>query len=171
MELGSHVTSELARGSLTIFVDGYEVSGSIVYALTRSNTDTCQHCPPGTLPDLDATRKSSMSGEAWQIVVWDIPIDPWPSSRSFRGLVHCLLQAMIGTGCRVAWIGAEGLPLCVPPRLFDPACMSGGVLTWMTNSFDFDFGGSLDLDKPLRPVGNHELRYLRAFATSLADAR
>ena len=61
-------------------------------------------------------------------------------------------------GCRVAWVGAEEIPFCDPPGLFDPACMTGGVLAW---PIDGSFGCPLDPDQPLTAASDEEMLQLR----------
>jgi hypothetical protein len=73
---------------------------------------------------------------------------------------------LIDVGCRVAWVGAEGIPFCDPPGLFDPDCMTGGVLAWLTS--DGWFGCPLDPDQPLEPAPDRQLLRLRRWAGRLA---
>jgi hypothetical protein len=96
-----------------------------------------------------------------------VPIAVWWTGDQFAAAVRATLAAIIHGGSRVAWIGAEGLPFCDAPQLFDTNCMSGGVLAWMTDIGAFDC--PLDPDLPLAPVNDESLHCLRHHARGLAD--
>lgn len=83
-------------------------------------------------------------------------------------VIRASLTAIIEAGCCVARVGAEGFPFCDPPQLFDPSCMAGGVLAWMTGRGQFMC--SLDPDAPVSPVPDEQLLLLRNHAHGLADA-
>jgi len=109
-----------------------------------------------------------LHGETWEVATWDVPIVIWPTGDGFVAATGTTLRAMIKSGCRVAWVGAEGLPFCDPPQLFDPTCMSRGVLAWMTD--DGQFECPLDQDAPLSPVSDERPQALRIHSHGLADA-
>lgn len=161
------MSPSLARDSLTIFVDGDEVPGLIAYGLRPRG-----HYPPLVFPT-DAwiaqpeALENRLYGDGWEVVMWEIPIVIWPVAADLREALRRTTGAMIDRGSRVAWVGAEGMPFCDPPQLFDPDCMSGGVLAWMTDLGDFDC--NLDPDELLAPVSEDVLVRLRAHAKGLAD--
>jgi hypothetical protein len=167
-DVGDPVTPSLARDSLTIFVDGDEVPGLIVYGLALRDTWRSVGFPAEVWLAVPEVEEFRLHGDSWQVVMWEVPIIVWPSAREFAAAVRHTLGAMIDGGCRVAWIGAEGVPFCDPPQLFDHDCMSGGVLAWMTD--DGGFECPIDPDRPLVPVSDHRLHALRVHAQGLADA-
>lgn len=156
-----------ARDSLTIFVDGDEVPGLIAYGLRGSGPETACVFPSDAWIAQPAASESRLHGEAWEVLVWEIPIVIWPTAADLREALRRTTGAMIEGGCRVAWIGAEGVPFCDPPLLFDPECMAGGVLAWMTDVGDYNC--DLDPDSPLAPASNEVLGRLRGHAEGLAD--
>jgi hypothetical protein len=160
--------SALARDSLTIFVGGEEVPGIIVYGLFAVGSERPVKFPVDAWVSAPETESFRLFGEGWEVLTWEIPIDLWPAGEQWRAALQATLQAMISRGCRVAWIGAEGVPFCDPPELFNPECMSGGVLAWMTDSGDS--GGDLDPDHPIARVADDILLRLRIHARGLADA-
>jgi hypothetical protein len=97
-----------------------------------------------------------------------MPVVIWPTGDDFVRAVRSTLRELIEGGCRAAWVGAEGVRYCDPPRLFDPGCMSRGVLAWMTNEGDFDC--PLDPDLPIAAADDECLRMLRRHSLGLADA-
>ncbi|WP_159803243.1 hypothetical protein [Arthrobacter zhaoguopingii] len=156
------------RDSLTIFVDGEEVPGLIVYGLAAPSLDAVSGFPSEAWIASPSPEHFVLHGEGWKVFLWEVPIIIWPTGAAFQTAVRQTLQAMIDNGCRVAWIGAEGVPFCNPPALFDPECMSDGVLAWMTDTGHFDC--PLDPDKPISPVAAEILCQLRTHAEGLADA-
>lgn len=161
------MTAPLVRNALTIFVDGDEEPGLIAYGLAapeawRDITFPSNAWPAS--PDLDAF---DLSGGNWRVHGWEVPIIIWPTGSDFHSAVKGTLAALIRGGCRVAWIGAEGVPFCDPPGLFDPDCMSGGVLAWMTDDGQFDC--PMDPDSVLTPVNDDDLLRLRTHAHGLAN--
>lgn len=162
------MTALPARDCLTIFVEGKEVPGLIVYGLAVLGSRHQTGFPSNAWRAVSQVDVYTLRGEAWEVGTWDVPIIIWPAREEFVAAVRLTLGAMIEGGCRVAWVGAEGLPFCDPPQLFDPDCMSGGVLAWMTDDGTFDC--PLDPDSPLAPVPDAQLRVLRGHSKGLADA-
>jgi hypothetical protein len=103
----------------------------------------------------------------WEVVLWEFPVVTWPSAAELERAIRVTLATMIEGRCRVAWIGAEGIPFCDPPDLFSPDCTSGGVLAWMNDAGDFDC--PLDPDGTLSPISDEEMLRLREHAEGLAD--
>lgn len=135
-----------------------------LYASNRARTSVF---PSHVWPGAPKACEYTLVGEAWNILEWEFPIDPWPAAPAFRIALHLTMEELIRDGCRVAWASAEGFPFCDPPQLFDPKCMSGGVLAWMLD--DGAFCCSLDPDLPVNPVDDEALSMLRLHATGLAD--
>lgn len=160
------MTLTLAREVLTIFVEGDEVPGLIAYGLAppevwrdvKFPADAWSSTPSGTV---------HLYGETWDVHGWEFPIAIWPTGCDFQVSVYRTLERLVHGGSRVAWIGAEGLPFCDPPGLFDPDSMSGGVLAWMTD--DGRFACPLDPNLELVSVSDDELLLLRSHAFGLAD--
>ena len=162
------MTAPLARDALVVVVDGEEVPGLIVYGLCERGACRPIEFPHGAWPADPEAGVYALHGDVWEVMLWEIPMIIWPADEAFRAAVQATLRALTNAGCRVAWIGAEGLPFCDPPDLLDPACMSGGVLAWMTDDGAFDC--PLDPDRPLTPVDDGYLLSLRSHAEGLADA-
>lgn len=157
----------IARRALTVFVGGEEQPGIIVYGLAARGTREVATVPDRLWPDALAIEEVVLCGDLWEVVGWEIALRQWPAGAAWRDAIDSALRAHIEAGCVVAWVGAEGIPFCDPPQLFAPACMSGGVLAWMTAA------GSdcpLDPDAELIAVDDQALEYLRRAASGLADA-
>jgi hypothetical protein len=165
--VGFLVKRLLTKESLTIFVDGEEVPGVIVYGLLAPRSEQNVTFPSDAWIASPEVEDFSLYGEGWKVLTWEVPVVLWPPAQQFQAAVRATLEAMVERGSRVAWIGAEGVPYCDPPDLFSPHCMSGGVLAWMTDSGDCSY--SLNPDGPLTPVGDEVLLQLRHHARGLAD--
>ena len=161
------MTGMLTRDVLTIVTSGAEEPGIIAYGLTSAGGWREPDFPAEAWPESPAPGQFVLFGEGWRVHGWEVPIRRWPSGALFRAAIQSTLEALIRGGSKVAWVGAEGIPFCDPPALFDPACMSGGVLAWMTDAGGF--GCPLDPDAPLATAGDGELRALREHARGLAD--
>ena len=153
---------------MTIFVEGDEVPGLIVYGLFLPGSDRQVEFPSSVWISRPVPCEFRLFGDGWEVLMWEVPIDIWPTGERWRAAIRSTLKAMIERGGRVAWIGSEGGPFCDPPKLFSPDCMSGGVLAWMTDVGDSDI--PLDPDLPLAPITDDGLRELRLHARGLADA-
>lgn len=132
------MASLLVRDALTIFVGGGEEPGLIAYGLTAPDEWRDADFPADARLAKPQPEAFDLRGDNWRVHGWEVPIAVWPTGLDFQTAVDRTLDALIRSGCRVAWVGAEGVPFCDPPGLFDPGCMSGGVLAWMT-----DDGGSI----------------------------
>lgn len=161
------MTAPLARDALTIFVAGEEEPGLIAYGLTPPGAWRGVGFPADAWLAQPEPEAFELHGDHWRVQGWEVPIVIWPTGLDFKTAVSRTLDALIRGGCRVAWIGAEGVPFCDPPGLFDPQCMAGGVLAWMTDDGRFDC--PLDPDRVLAPVSDDELLKLRAHSHGLAD--
>lgn len=156
-----------ARMNLTIFADGQESPGVIIYGLGAPGSIKVE---PSAY-EWTARRTTSvgqLSGPNWQVVLWEVRLAPWPHESEWDEVLERTLDSMLDAGATVAWVGAEGMPFADPPDLFAPEYMHGGVLVWRTADGG---GGQLDPDRPLCPVPDEELKKLRAEARGLADAQ
>lgn len=158
----------IARDSLVIVVDGEEVPGLIFYGLSAPGVRRPGGFPSSRWPSAPEVVEFLLYGESWEVATWEMPVVIWPTGDQFVAAVRSTLLAMLDTGCRVAWVGAEGVAFCDPPRLFDPVCMSTGVLAWMTDDGAFDC--PLDPDLPIASADDECLLVLRRHAQGLADA-
>ncbi len=158
----------LARDCLTVFIDGDEEPGLIAYGVTSPGDWHDHGFPSEAWLATPEPGRFVLHGENWRVYGWEIPIAIWPTGPSFQSAVRQTLEALIRNGCRVAWIGAEGIPFCDPPGLFDPDCMSGGVLAWMTD--DGGFNCPLDPDHIVSAASDIELLRLRAHSHGLSNA-
>ena len=160
----THLT---ARDALKVIVDGEEVPGLIVYGLRGHKQGTPARFP-GQVWDVGRDPLAYiLHGEHWEVPMWEIPIVSWRAPSDLQSALKSTLAELLNAGCLVAWVGAEGLPFCDPPQLFDPECMSGGVLAWMTDEASELW---IDLDEPVAPVPDNVMVELRRRATGLADA-
>ncbi|RZT07407.1 hypothetical protein EV649_8114 [Kribbella sp. VKM Ac-2569] len=161
------MTVTRARDALVVIVDGDEVPGISIYGLGRRGAWGPVVFPVHVWFGEPAVDEFVLHGDAWEIPTWDLPILVWPTVDGMAAALRVSLAAIIESGCSVAWVGAEGLPFCDPPQLFDPGCMSRGVLAWMTA--DGQFGCGLDPDGPISPISDQQLTMLREYARGLAD--
>lgn len=162
------MTAPLARDGLTIFVGGDEEPGFIAYGLTAPDGWRDVAFPADAWLAQPEPETFDLRGDNWRVHGWEVPVIIWPTGLDFLTAVNHTLDALIRGGCRVAWVGAEGVPFCDPPGLFDPECMSGGVLAWMTDDGRFDC--PLDPDRVLIPVSDDKLLELRLHSLGLADS-
>ena len=163
------MTCTRARDSLLVIVDGEEVPGITMYGLARRGERRPVEFPSDAWigrPDGD---EFILHGNTWEITTWDLPILVWPTVDDLAAAIRVSLAAFIEAGCSVAWVGAEGLPFCDPPQLFDPACMSRGVLAWMSAQGEFEC--PVDPNGPISPISDERLLMLRRYAQGLADVR
>ena len=145
---------------------GEEHAGLIIYGL--ASPGTIDRDPPrGLWVEGQPVEVFTLVGQRWEVVLWELALDHWPTGTLWRDRLTKTLRTMISHGATVAWVGAEGVPFADPPDLFDPEHMTGGVLDWLT--IDGTSGGSLDPDKPLTTASHAQLSSLRRFAHGLAD--
>ena len=104
----------------------------IAYGLGRLGDHPRGDAPTGAWPTARSVDEVSLRGEAWEVTAWEIALRALPDRSEWREAIRSTLQAHLDGGSRLAWIGAEGVPFCDPPQLFDPTCMTRGVLAWMT---------------------------------------
>lgn len=156
------MTFSPAYESLKVIMHGDEVPGIIAYGFIASSRWTGPEFPQRSAPFWGLVNEFQLSGDGWAICEWDISVKYWPSGDVFGRAIRDVLGALISAGCRVAWIGAEGFPVCDPPYLFSPECMPGGVLAWLTD--DGQVNCVLDLSLPLAPVSDAQLIQLQRYA-------
>ncbi|GAA1711780.1 hypothetical protein GCM10009745_69860 [Kribbella yunnanensis] len=160
-------SDRLARDAAVVIVDGDEVPGLSFYGLVERGGLGSLVLPADAWLGGSAVNLYMLHGMAWEVPNWDLPVIVWPTGEQFVLAIRKTLEAVISAGCRVAWVAAEGFPFCDPPELFDPECMSGGVLAWMTA--EGNFACPLDPDSPLPPVNDEDLTMLRRYSRGLAD--
>lgn len=161
------MTSPRARDALVVVVDGEEVPGITIYGLARRGHRRTAVFPSQAWIGEPSVDEFVLRGDTWEITCWELPIVVWPTRDELMDAVRVSLAALIEADCSVASLGAEGLPFCDPPALFDPRCMSGGVLASMTARGQFEC--ALHPDGPLSPVSDEQLSILRRHAKGLAD--
>lgn len=155
-----------AREVLTIYWGGEETAGFTVHALRGRSGETN---PELALPDWPGDVESKVSvlhGEGWEVAVWDVRVDAWPSQGEFEHSVQELLCGLVAEGFAAAWIGLEGY-FVDPPRLFLPEAMTGGVLA--ACSGETGFLPSVQLDLPLQAIADCGLLALRHACGGLAS--
>lgn len=157
----------LVKEALRVFVDGEETSGVIFYGLRPYGSSQIKF-PAHLWPPNHRLRPSRLLGESWEIVLWDLGLNQWPSASNWVDTVRQTLAVIVESGCVVAWMGSEGLPVSDPPHLFSPEQMPSSVLAALTAQGDFFEPPSLD--SPVRTLNSSELKFLRKRATGLADA-
>lgn len=155
-----------AREVLTVYWDGEEAAGFIVFALGGAERQR-----PCALPDLRWTmepdvRPSTLAGDQWKVDAWYIRVAAWPTPQVFRDSMRRVLCGLVEEGYSVAWIGIDG-SFVDPPDLFMPESMSGGVLAACSASTGFILG--VELDQPLRALADHEMLRLREASGGLAS--
>lgn len=153
---------------LRVIRDGEEFPGLTFYGLISRGEWAHPDFPVDLWPSGGQVEDFMLYGEAWEIPCWDLALSAWPSRDSWRASVRTTLQWICDHGCAIGWMSAEGRPFCDPPFLFDPDCMSGGVLAYMTP--DGKFECSFELDGPLQAVEDATMRRLRSYGIGLADA-
>lgn len=156
----------VARQQLVIFASGEEVTGAIFYGLFHPGGHGAAQFP-GVWGMERPTNRFLLEGDGWEVLMWEVAIDPWPPQSEWSSSVQVTLSALTRAGARVAWLGGEGFVFSDPPTLFDPVHMTRAVLTWLTD--DGATGGEVDLDEPVRPVDDDVLRRLRAYSHGLSD--
>lgn len=157
------------RETLKIIIEGEEVPGLIAYGLRRPSGSVVATFPADAWIAHPEPTDFTLRGEAWEVLMWEVPIVIWPTPSEMESTLRATLGTLIEAGCRVAWVGAEGLPFSDPPGLFDPRWMSGAVLAWMTDTGAGDC--RIDPDAPITPVGHDVLLALRTHSAGLADAK
>ena len=87
-----------AREVLTIFVDGEEVSGFIVYGLSALGTWTEKPFPYGIWPPGTHASEFRLRGNAWEVLAWEVAVSEWPTGASWILAVRTTLT----------WLGLKG---------------------------------------------------------------
>lgn len=156
-----------AREQLTVFIDGTERAGLIVYALRSAGSHPDIEFATDVWPESEL-RSFRLHGDAWEILRWDVALDRWPRGRLWPEILRLTLQRLVEGGAVVAWVGAEGLPFADPPDLFSAELMTGSVLAALTSAGEFMC--PMDPDLPIKALSDEELTRLRDHARPLADA-
>ncbi len=158
---------KLLREVLTVYVDGDEVPGVLLYGLDSPKNDREPRFPGEAWSGFVALKTYVFHGESWRVRSWEIALSKIPSLDLLSQATSTTLDAFIGSGSVVAWMGLEG-NFCDPPSLFLPECMSGGVVTARTASGKQ--WNRLDTAHSFEPLSDEDLLALRAEAYPLASA-
>lgn len=153
----------LMRDALTVVPGGEEVRGFILFGygdLLANDLDLRSHGLEGAR--VGGTYRHIGDDEDWVISLWDVVVPVWPSPEDWIACVRGLFEDILQMGTDVAWLGSEGLTLTIPPYLFDPERMGGGVLAALTASGLF-LPPAL-LDDPMRGIDDSQMLQLRAAA-------
>jgi hypothetical protein len=157
-----------ARESMVVFWDGEESPGFLAYGLSRPGPWNGGPFPVDLWPKDTEAEPWVLYGDRWQVFLWTVRLPAFPSNRPWTEAAHKSLEWIINGGCKVAWLGAEGLPFCDPPSLFSPTEMQNGVIAALRSSGEFLC--PLDPDEPMRFLTDAEMAQLRTYAVGLADA-
>lgn len=146
----------------SVFVDGVEMSGFILYGLWAGTA------PSATAIELKELRRTTTSlralkltGDRWQILMFEAAFSEDATYRTAAMEHSRWLQEILRDGAQVAWLGSAGLPFADPPELFTAEWMEGGVLAAQT------LGGALynGVDREgFTPLSNAQMRVLEAVA-------
>ena len=113
----------------SVFVDGEELLGFIIYGLWRDASAPVGRIELGPIEEGSLRAKRFMLyGDGWEICLYEVSFDrPEHYWQAVTGIEEAL-ERMLQAGARAAWLGSEGLPFADPPDLFKPEWMEGGVL-------------------------------------------
>lgn len=156
-----------ARDVLTVFWKGEETAGFTVYGLRKLSSSEPPEFPFDVWGQRTDYRESRLSGDLWEVIVWDVRVLSWPSAKEFREALRQTLEALLEASCKVAWLGLEGV-FVDPPDLFLPEFMSGGVLAALSDETGFQF--AIELDEPVKALKDDELYELRRASCGLAES-
>jgi hypothetical protein len=157
-------------GWSSVFVDGTEMLGFIVYGLWRGGSVTAASA--GLQAGLHrggagTAHAFRLFGDGWTVLGWDLGFEDADEYRTALTQVETLLDHALGAGACVAWMGYEGLPFADPPDLFTVEWMEGGVIAAKTAGGELLSG--VDATGPLRPLSPGQLAGLQAVATSCLE--
>lgn len=155
-----------AREVLTIYWGGEETAGFTVHALRGRSEEPIPDLAPLDWPGEVEVKLTVLHGENWEVLVWDVRVDVWPSPGEFERSVRDVLCGLVAEGFSASWIGLEGY-FVDPPRLFLPEAMTGGVLA--ACSGETGFLPAVRLDLPLQAITDCGLLALRNACGGLAS--
>lgn len=153
--------TRVAKDVLHIVDRGELTSGIAMFALGSTSGWIPPEFPRREWDLTTNPTRFRLHGPGWVVHEWDVPIARWPDRIDFQERVKRTLTYLIDAGSTVAWISGEGFPFCDPPSLFDPDCMSGGVLTWLTDRGEY--GSPISPEQPLEPASDETLELLRGY--------
>jgi hypothetical protein len=153
------------REVATVVRGGIQTSGLSFYGLMSD----VEHAavPVAAWPEDTTFTTSWLHGQGWHVLIWDVALDRWPEAASFKSALAATFSSLVAAGSIVAWVGREGY-FCDPPQLFDPLCMSGGVLAAVLRDSQRQWV-NLDPDSPMSPVSDEILLELRRASAGVAD--
>ena len=152
---------------LTVFMDGEEVPGIMLYGLDSTVNDSEPCFPYSAWPWFVGLQTFILGGTRWRVRLWEIALSEIPSSELLWDATATTFGVFIDAGCLAAWIGMEG-GFCDPPSLFLPECMSGGVIA--ARSASGKQWGRFGTSNPFSRLGDEDLLDLRIETQSLASA-
>ena len=152
-------------GRSSVFIDGTEVLGFIVYGLWSGDLASTTEVNDESLPVQDATlRPFRLFGDGWTILGYDVGFHGLAAYQSAISKAEILLDSILDLGAHVAWMGYEGLPFADPPDLFTSEWMEGGVLAGKTR--DGIFRSGIDTTSGHFPLDLHQMSCLESAAAS-----
>ena len=154
------------REIATVILRGGELPGISFYALFQQPLRDKPAFPVGVWPVNTELHLSRLRGDGWLVLVWDVALSSWPSTRAFQDAVSATFEQLIHASAKATWIGREGY-FCDPPDLFSPDCMSGGVLAVALP--DGRTWGTPDPEQPLVVVDDAVLLEVRRATSGLSD--
>jgi hypothetical protein len=123
--------------------------------------------PAGHFPGLVKDGVFTMHGDTWEITLWDLTFDEFPSGDAWRAAVDRTFDWIFASGGVVAWIG-DGVGYAAPPKLFDGEQMANSVFEGRgRNGVRV---GELDLDAPARYLDATQMAALREASCGLATS-
>jgi hypothetical protein len=157
---------ESLRDALTVYVGGDEVPGVLLYGLESTTNDSEPRFPGEAWPGFVSLKTYILHGESWRVRLWEVALSEIPPIDVLQHAIGDTLDAFLGSGVVVAWMGLEG-SFCDPPSLFLPECMSGGVITARSASGKRWNGPGAA--HSFEPLSDNDLLALRAEAHPLAS--
>ena len=152
---------------LTVYMDGEEVPGVMLYGLDSMANDSQPRFPGSAWPWLVARKTYVFGGKRWRVRLWEVALSAIPSPEILWNATSTTFGSLIDAGCLAAWMGLEG-GFCDPPSLFLPECMSGGVVA--ARSASGRQWGQFENLHPISPLSDEDLLALRSDAQPLASA-
>jgi hypothetical protein len=154
-------------GAFTIFLDGEERPGFLIYGLKPPVNEDFPEFPTSVWHGYQSVKKRILFGNKWRVLMWEVALDRVHDTAGVAASIDATLQVLLDAGCVAAWVAVEG-HFCDPPSLFLPECMSGGVFAVKTvgGISEHAFGSS----GGLRPIADAVLLEARSETYSLSAA-
>jgi hypothetical protein len=150
-------------GRTSVFIDGTEVLGFIVYGLWSGVLEPAMRIDYEALCLTGATiHPFRLIGDGWTILGCDIGFHSPDAYSGALSRTEALFDCILSLGAHVAWMGYEGLPFADPPRLFTDEWMEGGVLAGKTR--DGVFRSGIDATTGHSPLNARQMSDLEEVA-------